>query len=67
MKKELLGFDWEFSGSVGKYYAKNGSARAQEMVIDFGATQFVAMTNCNYGGLSSNPRWIIDAFEAAVK
>jgi len=67
MKTELLGFDWIIQGARGNYYAKNGKARSQEMLVDFGETQVIVIANCDFGGLSSNPRWITDAFDAATE
>jgi hypothetical protein len=66
MKVELRGFDWAMSGKYGPYYAKNGKARSQEMLIDFGGTQVIIIANCDFGGLSSNPGWITAAFDAAT-
>lgn len=67
MKTELIGFDWAINGARGTYYAKNGKARAQEMLIDFGKTQVIIIANCDFGGLSSNPGWITNAYDNATK
>lgn len=66
MKKELLGFDWALSGKYGPYYAKNGSARSEEMLIDFGATQVIVISNCAYSNLAESPSLITNAFDAAT-
>ncbi|MEP7197772.1 MAG: serine hydrolase [Saprospiraceae bacterium] len=66
MKVELRGFDWALSGKFGPYYAKNGKARSEEMLIDFGSTQVIVIANCDFGGLSGTPSWIVNAFDAAA-
>lgn len=67
MKLELLGFDWALSGKFGPYYAKNGSARSEEMLIDFGNTQVIVISNCSYSNLAESPSLITNAFDAAAK
>jgi hypothetical protein len=67
MKKELLGFDWALSGKFGPYYAKNGGARSEEMLIDFGGTQVIVISNCPYSNLAESPSLITNAFDAATK
>ena len=66
MKKELLGFDWKLSGKYGPYYAKNGSACSEEMLIDFGGTQVIVISNCTYSNLSRITSLITNAFDATT-
>ncbi len=66
MKAELLGFDWALSGRYGPYYAKNGGARSEEMLIDFGAAQVIVISNCAFSNLAESPSLIVNAYDAAI-
>lgn len=66
MRDELLGFDWKGNWSKGSFYAKNGSARTKEMLIDFGTVQLYVITNCDLSDLHSNLSFYVNALNSCV-